>query len=144
METRIPHHFEFFGVRRQEWYNISVYPSGDGISVFWRDITNNKQVEAQRDRLLRANRDQLEMLYRERTRLESVLNQSPLGIMVADMEGNIQFWNPAAQQMLGKPVLLRNFMTHDLTLCYPDGGFVPTRERPLVKSALEGMTHPQL
>jgi PAS domain S-box-containing protein len=45
MDTRMPAHFEVKGLIRDQWYEVSVYPSTAGISVFWRDITERKQVE---------------------------------------------------------------------------------------------------
>lgn len=45
MDTRLPANFEIKGFIRNRWYEVSVYPSTAGISVFWRDITERRQVE---------------------------------------------------------------------------------------------------
>ena len=38
------------------WFDFSVYPSADGISAYWRDITERKKLEKE----LRQVRDHLE------------------------------------------------------------------------------------
>ena len=40
-------HFEFYLAAQQRWIDISAYPFDDGLSVFFRDITDRKQNEAQ-------------------------------------------------------------------------------------------------
>jgi PAS domain S-box-containing protein len=45
METRLPVHFEIKSFVRDQWYEVSVYPSTSGISVFWRDVTERKWAE---------------------------------------------------------------------------------------------------
>ncbi len=135
-------HFELKDIRQDQWYFISVYPTGNGISAFWQETTQRKQIETQRNRLLLENRQQLELLLAERSHLETVLQYSLAGIMMVDAQGGIRFCNPAAQQMMG--VLApygSDINSHTiLQLNYPGGGPVPLRERPLIKSAFDGLT----
>ncbi|MDD2234516.1 MAG: PAS domain S-box protein [Desulfitobacteriaceae bacterium] len=44
METRVIQRIEIKGLPGGNWYNISVFPSGEGISVHWQDITKEKQL----------------------------------------------------------------------------------------------------
>lgn len=45
MHERTPLKFEMRGVYLGQWYSISVYPAGEGISIYWQDITERKQAE---------------------------------------------------------------------------------------------------
>jgi len=39
-------HFEARGMNNENrWFNFSIYPSADGISAFWQDITERKKLE---------------------------------------------------------------------------------------------------
>lgn len=37
----------------QTWFDISVYPSPDGVTIYFRDMTERKRVESERARLFR-------------------------------------------------------------------------------------------
>jgi len=46
METQEIQHFEVMGLRNSDhWFDFSIYPSADGISVYWQDITERKKLE---------------------------------------------------------------------------------------------------
>ncbi|MDB5249971.1 MAG: sensor histidine kinase [Segetibacter sp.] len=47
IETQTTIHFENFDKRTNSWYRISAYPYESGLSVFFRDITNEKEAEIQ-------------------------------------------------------------------------------------------------
>ncbi len=142
MQSRKAAHFEFTGVRQEKLYDVSVYPAGDGITVLWQDITRRRQIEAQRDRLLQQNLEQLDLLMTERSRLETVLAQSPVAILVVDARGGIRYCNQIFQQMVGQSIPYgEDYTSHaGLPLCYPDGGRVEPRLRPVVRAALDGET----
>ncbi len=46
METRQPAQFKIPGVLTQQSYDIRVYPSVEGISIFWVDVTERKRFES--------------------------------------------------------------------------------------------------
>ncbi len=58
MQQHEAQHFEMQGVLTDKWYEIRVYPSAEGISVFWQDITKRKQMA---EALLKSNQ-QLDIL----------------------------------------------------------------------------------
>lgn len=45
METRQPDHFEISGALTEKAYNIHIYPSQQGITVYWADITGYRKAE---------------------------------------------------------------------------------------------------
>jgi PAS domain S-box-containing protein len=48
MREQVAMEFEAFGGEGSAWYEVHSYPSGGGISVFFRDITERKQAEDER------------------------------------------------------------------------------------------------
>ncbi len=42
---QVPAIFETFSERLSSWLEVRAYPSGSGLSVFWRDITEHKQAQ---------------------------------------------------------------------------------------------------
>jgi PAS domain S-box-containing protein len=52
MEKHEIQNFEARGMNNDKWFNFSIYPSSDGISAFWQDISERKKLEeALRDAL---------------------------------------------------------------------------------------------
>src|SRR5919202_2771401 len=78
---QVPVSWEEFGEPVQRWLEANAYPSAEGVAVYFRDITDRKQAEAERERLLH----ELEI---ERARFEAVLRQMPAGVMIADAASN--------------------------------------------------------
>ncbi|OUL35730.1 ATPase [Nostoc sp. T09] len=48
----IPVHFEAFYEPYNKWFEIHAYPSVDGLGIFFRNITERKQAEAEREQIL--------------------------------------------------------------------------------------------
>ncbi|WP_224361761.1 hybrid sensor histidine kinase/response regulator [Hyalangium versicolor] len=51
MAERAPNHFEL-KLPPDHWYDVHAYPSGQGLSAFFREIREQKRLEAERDALL--------------------------------------------------------------------------------------------
>ncbi|MGB9927002.1 MAG: PAS domain S-box protein [Methanosarcina sp.] len=93
METREPAQFEIKSFLRDIWYEISVYPSTSGISVFWKDITARKSAE--------------EALLENKARFEVIIANSPDIIFEQDRDLRYTWiFNPASpyteSDVLGK------------------------------------------
>lgn len=88
MTNRGIRRFEMKGVLTDKWYSINVYPSEEGISVYWQDITSRKQVE---DRL----RESEECL-------QSALSGAEAGLWIWDLEKEIQTTNQI-NVLFGRP-----------------------------------------
>jgi PAS domain S-box-containing protein len=74
---------------RNFWFEISVYPSVDGISVFTRDITECKQAE--------------EALRESEERYRTILDNTQYGYFEVDIAGNFTFFNDSLCIILGYP-----------------------------------------
>ncbi len=87
MDERKSGQFEMPGNYTFSWYTLSVYPSPQGVSVYWQDITARKQTE---QALLMRNAE-LEAahaaLAEEKLRLEAVMQALPVGVAIIDEKG---------------------------------------------------------
>jgi PAS domain S-box-containing protein len=75
MERGEPEEVEYHNQRSSRWFLLRVSPWTDGIAVYSKDITETKQAEQARERLL------VELL-RQKNLLQGVLENSPLAIAV--------------------------------------------------------------
>ena len=63
ISERSPAHFDFHSLVVDRWAEMHAYPTAEGVSVYFRDITARKDMEE----ALKATRDQLDLRVRERT-----------------------------------------------------------------------------
>ena len=77
----------YFIKGREEWYDIRVYPNEEGVSVYFREITERKQFE--------------QLLVDKEYRLRSIFNAAADGFAVIDRKGVIDSINPAALKIFG-------------------------------------------
>ncbi|MBD1812283.1 PAS domain S-box protein [Microcoleus vaginatus DQ-U2] len=92
---QVPVSWEEFGEPVQRWLEANAYPSAEGVAVYFRDVSDRKLAEAERERLLH----ELEI---ERARFEAVLRQMPAGVMIADAaSGKLVLANEQTKQIVG-------------------------------------------
>jgi PAS domain S-box-containing protein len=134
---QVPVSWEEFGESVQCWIEANAYPSTAGVAVYFRDVTERKQAEAERERLLH----ELEI---ERARFEAVLQQMPAGVMIADAaSGKLVLANEQTKQIVGygyeqsleleEYIPIIPFETKGL-----DGQLYAPNEYPLVRSLKTG------
>ncbi len=89
-ETGQTAHFEeYYPEPLNKWFECHCFPSPDGLSVYFHDISERKRVEE----WLKTANDQL--------RLAVVVRDAHDAIVLQDMGGRIIAWNPAAVRMYG-------------------------------------------
>jgi PAS domain S-box-containing protein len=92
---QVPVAWEEFGEPVQSWLEINAYPSTEGIVVYFRNVTERKQAEAEREQLLQA-------LERERAQFEAVLQQMPAGVLIAEAASEkLVLANEQAKRIVG-------------------------------------------
>lgn len=72
MAERTTVHFESYLPAWKRWFSVNDYPSGDGLAIYFQDITERKNAEQQRERLLadaQRRREELERITESRERL---------------------------------------------------------------------------
>ncbi len=93
------------------------------------DITARKLAEAESERLLHE-------VDRERKRLEAVATQMPLGLIIADAEGKLVFFNAEAERVLGHRVTAgSNYLDY---VAHVEQTGVAADQYPIVRSLLRG------
>ncbi len=106
-----------------------------GATVIGHDITERKQAEEERERLLQE-------IDAERARLQAILNSLPVGVWVADASGKLTLANDTATKIYGDQALLVD--RAEAYLAYPlwwpgTEERVPVQDYPLAR-ALRGET----
>jgi PAS domain S-box-containing protein len=82
-------HFEAYSKVTNGWVRVNVYPSSDGISVYFRDISEQKKLA--------------KFLDDERKRLYALLNGLPGLVYLRTVEGNVIFANQNFKNIHGEP-----------------------------------------
>lgn len=108
MQDRVDVHFEHGGMYTDAWYQVSVHPTPDGISVFTMNQTEGHRAgEALRESEQRY-RQLSEELMLEREKLEQVIAQNQAimdsmndGLIIADVKGNLLYHNPVSLALHG-------------------------------------------
>lgn len=128
--------FEYHTRDQMHWWEVHAYPHLDRIDLFMRDITLRKRDDQQREQLLA----QLES---ERAKLETLVNNAPEGIAMADHEGRTIVINPAAQQLYTRPIPYGQTDESSATPQFStsDGKPLAPQDIPLAHSALHGVMH---
>jgi PAS domain S-box-containing protein len=137
LAEQVPVSWEEFGEPIQRWLEANAYPSVEGVAVYFRDITERKQAEAERERLLQE-------LETERARFEAVLRQMPAGVMIADAaSGKLVLTNEQAKQIVRygfeQSLELEEYEAiTPFAAVHADGRLYATNDYPLVRSLLMG------
>ncbi len=69
------------------WYDVRLYPSAQGMSIFFRNTTEEKRAEEEHRRIAE--------------RYKAIVELTSEGVVVVDLEGRISFVNPRITEMLG-------------------------------------------
>ena len=118
----------------------------DTLCWLFHDITEQKRMEGERERLLteaQMRREEAEESARE-THLAAGIMQTlirtlPTGVIICDADGGILLANPAAQKILGGPVTGNAYGPREgYTLHRPDGERLPTSEMVLPRAIDQG------
>lgn len=134
---QLPVSWEEFGEPVGCWLEANAYPSPEGVAVYFRDITQRKQAEAERERLLCE-------LETEHARFEAVLQQLPTGVLIADAaSGKLVLANEQAKEILGysyeQSLELKEYLPiTPFVALYPNGEIYAGNEYPLARSLQKG------
>jgi PAS domain S-box-containing protein len=94
MHERVKGSFTAYYTGHERWYEITVSPAAEGIAVFFRDVTEPKTMEAQRDALLMESE-------RQRRIYETALDSIPDFVYVFDLQHRVLYANAALLRTWG-------------------------------------------
>ncbi len=143
MAERVPIEVEIYYPRWSRWYFIRGFPvPGGGLSIYFRDTTDEKQVKEE----LRARdenyRPLLDALATSQQKVDLILGAVAEGIHGLDAEGRIVFENAAATAMFGwtqEEMIGRR--AHDLIHHHrADGSPYPAGECQIYQTLRDGLT----
>lgn len=79
--------FELHMPEEDRWYSVSLYPSIDGISCYYQDITRRKRIE--------------QRLRESQTQFRRFVDANVIGVVIEDLQGHIFEANDIFLQMVG-------------------------------------------
>lgn len=88
MRNRVAESLTAFYPHHNRWYEVSSYPAKDGITIFFRNITDSKQAEED----LRQSQSRFRLM---------VESAKEYAIFTLDLNGIISSWNSGAERLLG-------------------------------------------
>ena len=96
LAEQVPAHYEVSSPVFGGWLEVSIYPAGEGLSVYFRDVSSRTRVEQE------LRRDEAEEALRRSERMyRALIQQAGEGVWLTDLAGRIHEVNPAACEMLG-------------------------------------------
>ena len=129
MRTGQPAREEQYVARLGKWFEGNVFPSKDGLTVFFRDITAEREAQAER---------------REgEARMLAVLEQMPIGVSLAEVATErLVFHNAKAKELIGEPLASgERTGARDDTLpgaLHDDGALYRAEDYPIFRAVRRG------
>ncbi len=94
IHERVTTRFTAFYQGHQKWYEVSTYPAPEGVSVYFRDVTEQKALQADRERLVAESETQ-------RRIYETALNSTPDFVYVFGLDHRALYANEALLKVWG-------------------------------------------
>jgi PAS domain S-box-containing protein len=134
VETGAPRTFVTYFAPLEGWFEVNAYPNEDGIAVYFRDVTRRQQREREAAQFT-------ERLAEERSLLNAVVQQLPVGVIIAEA--------PSGRLILGNrkvdEIWSHGFVSSGSVSDYgewegyhPDGRRVRAEEWPLARALRTG------
>ena len=137
MEERVPVQFEAQGVVTGSFYDIHVYPSAEGISVYWVDITERQRAADQLKQLYHDLEVRTRELDAERARWQGVVEGIADEVWVCDAAGRMGLINLPDVTHMGLPEFQDKSVQEiyqQVDILNPDGQMRPLEDAPLLRS----------
>jgi PAS domain S-box-containing protein len=119
MQTRKEIEIESYYLPMDTWFFVKVYPSADGLTIFYKDITENKKAE--------------EKLLLEKNLSQSIVNSLPGIFYLYDQNGTFIQWNKNFETISG-------YTSYEISIMNPLDFFGPDEKellRDKIKSVFE-------
>jgi PAS domain S-box-containing protein len=118
MRTGEKTNVEYYSERIDGWLNVSIYPTDEGIALYYHDVTDRKGAEFLRDTSIR--------------QLRQVLETTTDAVASIDRDWNISFLNRRAKELLSpKGELLHKNLWQEFSFAAPHGEFFHNLRRAM-------------
>jgi PAS domain S-box-containing protein len=97
MQERVSVQFEMQGVYLGRWYTINVYPSSEGISIYWQDITQHKWAED----ALRASEERFKKAFNANPTAQVISRQAD-GLIQDVNDGFLELFGFTREAVIGR------------------------------------------
>ena len=104
VRDKVAVHFELDSPTTHRWIEVHAYPGEQGLSVFFRDVSDRKAAEDQVERLNRELNSRV-------SELETLLDICPVGVWIGNASCDRLIGNQAAYEILGLPFGINASMT---------------------------------
>lgn len=104
------------------WFENRIYPSREGLSIFFHDVTDRKKAE--------------QALRETQERLARIVETIPDGVVIADRDGAVSFANPSAERILGlsrADITQRSYNDPQWKITALDGSPFPDEDLPFAR-----------
>lgn len=82
---------------RDAWFSVRTFPSPDGLTIYFRDVTAVRRLADEHERARRAERE----AHAARARFESLVEASSDFIAIAGLDGRVLYLNPGGRRLVG-------------------------------------------
>ncbi len=100
LETGLATSFEEFYPPMQTWFEVRVYPTRDGLAVYFHDIGDRRRDQESLRQATREARERALEAEEGRRVLQAMLEHVPMGLIVADSSGGIRFASQVAKDWM--------------------------------------------
>ncbi|QHT62146.1 PAS domain-containing protein [Paenibacillus lycopersici] len=120
MEEQLPYSVEGYMPFLDAWYEVHIYPSRDGLSIYFQDVSVRKELE--------------QTAAESQMRLATIIETVPSGIIVVGKDGRIAMANRMAETIFGmdkETIVSRKYDDRIWELYDMDGRFLPVEAFPV-------------
>ncbi len=94
-KSDLPPELEIHDPIQDNWFNVRVFPSGEGLSIYWMDVTENKRVEIAREQ--------------HQAHVKQLVDISEKILAINTVEGLLQTLVDAARSLLGTELAVAGY-----------------------------------
>lgn len=101
IDTQTPVRFEEYFPTTNRWYDVSAFPSSEGLTIYFRDVSTKKQAELKVQQALEERTTMLERIRQTTERLQIILDATNDAIWDFDVAHQSLYWGKGFEKLFG-------------------------------------------